>query len=296
MYRFLLFFPFLFFQFSSFGQISDMVFIGSASVKGGDAYTYKLQVTDSNGFLKGYSVTDVMGPNETKTNVSGTFNTNKKQIDYRETKLVYTKSNAKRSEFCYIYGHLKISEKQGATLIKGHFTGYQEDGKTECASGKMMLVCAQDVLSKLLEIAKKDSVDSAASVPHEKEIRHVHEEATPSSSIKKLTSGDTLEIRCSSPTVSIEVWDAKNIDGDVITLQQDDKILLDKYSLVSSHKQVIVDLGTRPSSTLTLTAITEGSEPLNTARIKITSGTDEPYYIDATNTIGKKVIFTLKRK
>jgi hypothetical protein len=283
MFRVLLLFSFLSLQYSSFGQISDMVFIGSASVKDGDAYTYKLQVTDSNGILKGYSVTDVMGPN-------------KKQVDYKETRLVYTRSNAQRSDFCYIHAHLKISEKQGAAILKGHFTGYKEDGKTECASGKIMLVSAQDVLDKLLEIVKKDSIDSVAALPREKEIKHVHEEAIPASSIKKVTSGDTLEIRCSSPTVSVEVWDAKNIDGDVITLQQDNKILLDNYSLVSAHKQVIVDLGNRQTSTLMLTAITEGSEPLNTARMKITSGSDEPYYIDATNTMGKKVIFTLKRK
>ena len=47
--------------------------------------------------------------------------------------------------------------------------------------------------------------------------------------------------------------------------------------------------------TLKIVAISEGTDPLNTARVKITSGS-EVYYIDATSSIGKDVFIILRKR
>jgi len=104
--------------------------------------------------LTGYSVSDIAGADDTKTLISGRLNTGKKQLTFRETKLVYTKS---ATEMCYIHATLKAGKMQGAATMRGHFKGYRADGKTPCGNGKIMMVCAHDILNKLLEIAHKDS-------------------------------------------------------------------------------------------------------------------------------------------
>jgi hypothetical protein len=102
-------------------QVSDVVFIGSIIVKGADPFSYKIQVNDSNGKLTGYSVTDIMGPNETKTLIKGSINASKKQLKFRETKVVSTKTKA-GSSLCFVHADLKASRKKGTTILNGPFT------------------------------------------------------------------------------------------------------------------------------------------------------------------------------
>jgi len=275
---------------------TQLVFIGTVSVKGADEYTYKLQVTDSAGILKGFSITDIMGPNETKTAITGTLDTSEKEMKYRETKILSTKSNARKSDFCFIHANLKLGEKKGITTLKGHFTGYLEDGKTVCADGRLTLLSAEDVLAKLSEIKSMDSIKAAKNNTQHEAPEYVYKEEkeVPESSIKKVKQGDTITLTCPSPAVTVDVWDAKTIDGDIVTILQDNNAVLENYTLSGIHKQTGIMLANK-TSILTLIAVSEGSEPLNTARLKITSGEDS-YYIDATTTIGKNVVVILKRK
>ena len=276
-------------------QISNVTFIGTAAVKGGPTYAYQLLLTDSAGILSGYSITDINGPDETKTAVKGTINSPKKQITFRETKILSTKSHFNPGDFCFFQGHLKIANNRGITMLKGNFEGFQQDGKTECVSGHIALACAHDVLDKLLNIAHKDTIariDSAP--PKETQVETIYEKDIPPSQIKKLQPGGTLEIIVPSAAVSLDVWDAKTIDGDRITLMQGNTVLLENYTISGRHQTIPITVS-EAVETITLIAISEGSEPLNTARIRITSGA-QTWYIDASTTIGKNVSFTLRKK
>ena len=277
----------------TFAQGPDLVFIGAVTVKGGAVYNYTLHVNDSAGILKGYSVTDIMGADETKTAVTGTIDAAKKQFIFRETRLIYSKSKAGKSDLCYIHARLKISATNGATTLKGSFDGFKEDGKTSCATGKLTLVNAQNVLDKLLEIAKDENIPNPDSIAKPETVYTYETEIADSKTLKALP-GKPTELYCSSPTINVELWDAKTIDGDIITLQQDNNTVLENYTLTAQHKQLTLSIGDKKTTTLSLIAVSEGSEPMNTARIKIISG-DAIYYIDATTTIGKNVTVVLKR-
>jgi len=295
--NYLFFITFLLLSYCSFAQPDDLLFIGNVSVKGAGDFSYKLQMTDSNGILHGFSITDIGGPDETKTAVTGTIDAGKQQINYHEIKIIYTKSKVERSDLCYIHGILKIGEKKGVSTLTGKFTGYNEDGKTICGTGKITMISAHDLLQKLKKIAGKDSVAINKADTSQKRTTYLYkdEQGIPESKVMKVMPGGTMELQCNTPLVLLDVWDAKTIDGDIITLQQDNNTVLENYTLTGRHKQLILNIGDKKTSTLTLIAVSEGSEPLNTARIKITSGSDS-YYIDATTTIGKNVIFTLKQK
>lgn len=269
----------LFLPYISIAQISNVVFIGSVSVEGGDSYPYKLYVTDSNDVLYGYSITDLAGPNETKTRVRGAVNGAKNQLTFREKGIIYTRTKDKE-DLCFIHARLKTGKIQGASTLKGNFTGYKEDGKTECAKGKIMLVCATDALEKLMKYAKEHNI------PPPKDTTEL---STADTREKKILPGGTIVLPVTADTVTLELWDAMDIDGDIITLMQDNNVLLDKYALTENHKVLSLDMDTtKRKIPLRLIANSEGARPLNTTHI-IVSTLNESYVVDATTVIGKDV-------
>jgi hypothetical protein len=283
---------------ASWAQISNVTFVGSIIASTGDNYSYKLLVSDSNDIIRGYSITDISGPDETKNTVIGKISPSKKQITFHENRIIYTKSTAAPGEFCYLHANLKLVHIAGASSLKGSFKGYKEDGKTECASGKMTLVCAQDVLDKLMKIAGRDSTvkrKADSIIRAHKEATIVYEKEIPISDILKLSPGKSIDLICPSSSATIELWDSKTIDGDQITLMEDGMPLLENFTLTASHKVVPVQLAGKRATTLRLIALNEGAEPLNTARIRISSGGQE-YYIDASTTVDKPIEITLRIK
>ncbi len=287
----------LFFHNASTAQVMNAVFIGRLTVSGGAEYSYKLFVTDSADIITGYSVTDIAGSGETKTLIRGTINRDKKQITFRETKMTYNKSKENDSDLCYVHAKLKAGKIQGTNTLKGSFTAYRSDRKTECGNGKIMLVCAKDALEKMMELTKKEPAARTPDTIEKAPMKTIvtHEREVDDAKIVRVLPGKTIELTCPSPTVTLEIWDSKNIDGDIITLMQDNTTLLDKYTISGKRKTVTIPMGDNKTVSLRLIAENEGADPVNTARIKVTSGS-EAYYIDASTTVGNDVLIVLNRK
>jgi hypothetical protein len=283
---------------NSYGQISNIVFLGTAVVKGGAAYPYKLQVNESNGMLTGYSVTDVMGANETKTSVKGTIVAEKKQIDFNETKIIYTKSAYTSKDFCFIKGHLKLTKIEGTVALKGTFKGYKEDGVTECGKGRLALFCADDILSKLLTIAGADSVRPKAkdtTSTHLEQMPLIYDKRDVPAVVSQIKPGDNIILTCQVPDVTVDVWDDKTIDGDVVSVYVNDSLILNHHTLTATPKTLNIFLGKRESVQLVVKAISEGTEDLNTARLRIKAG-NKAYFVDAFTTLTQNSTVTLRRK
>lgn len=269
----------------TFAQISNVVFIGSVSVEGGATYPYKLYVTDSNDVLYGHSITDIGGPNETKTRVRGSVNATKNQLTFKEKSIIYTHTKGK-VDFCFIHARLKAGKIQGASTLKGSFTGYKEDGKTECAKGKIMLVCANDALDKLMKYAEEHNIPR----PND-----TLEPATDDTLEKIILPGGAIKLPVTSNNVNIELWDAMDIDGDVITLMQGSNVLLHKYALTDSHKTLSINIDNSKKTALRLIAESEGARPLNTTHM-IVSTPNESFTINATTVMGKDVKIIIEEK
>lgn len=290
----------LFFPICAIAQVSDIVFLGTVSTSDGQVFSYKLQFTDSEGSIRGYSITDVMGPNETKTLIRGTIDKRQKQIRFRETRVLSTKTKitSKDDFLCFINGSLKVTSKKGTTILKGSFTGYKEDGKTECSSGKLMLVSAKDVMDILMKKdIKPDSITKKvlASEPEgRKTTTSPVKEQVAEGSVSKILPGSVRVIAVSGAIVKLNIWDAKTVDGDVISIMQNGRTILSKHMITEVYKELNVTLHNSDADTLKVMAINEGSEPLNTARIKITSGGDTQY-VDASTTMDKPIWIVLKR-
>ncbi|MES2704248.1 MAG: hypothetical protein V4649_16525 [Bacteroidota bacterium] len=298
-------------------QVANLTFVGTAALKDGPTFAYKLQVTDSEGVLKGYSVTDLMGPGETKTEVRGTFNTAKKQFDFRETKVLWAKAEMRGETLCFFHGSLKVSENHGTTMLTGPFRGLDADGKTLCGSGNITLVATEDIIKKLAELKRKDSVAKVKRIAKKVPAKAIPAAITPAGdtvanvvepkpvvTVQKPTAGPemsapppggTIRVQCPSQYVTLELWDSHTVDGDKIMLMQNNTPLLTDLTITAAHKTVSVDMGSAELTTLVIRALNEGSEPQNTTRIKLQCGGEE-HYVDATTTIGKDVTIMLERK
>lgn len=271
-------------------QVADVVFIGSITTKDGQNFSYKLQFSDSNGRINGYSITDVMGPNETKTLVTGTINSSQKQIKFKETKVVRSKVGA-GSTLCFMNATLKASTRKGTTILKGTFKGYT-DKNVECSEGKLVLVSAKDVMSKLMQSNMKKDSTAIRKVFASESIEPAKKETKAEPAIISIPPGTTREFVATANTAKISIWDASNIDGDMVTVLHNGKVILSSYTLSGDSKDLAISL--TGNDVIQVVANNEGSEPFNTARMKIVTGADT-YLVDASTTVDKPVSVVLKK-
>lgn len=262
--------------------------MGQVTVKGGDAYTYELVFTRQGTHISGFSITDLQGPGETKASITGEIDTVKEKLTFTENKILSTKD--KSVTFCMLRGQLSYGRSHKITTLKGTFTGYAQDGKTQCGTGKIKLASAQELMTRILAIKEKDT---ATRTPQPAKTAPTGEVAVDHQS-KQVLPGNTLKLYCPQPHIDIEIWDDKIIDGDVVTLTYGNQLLLSSYTITAQHKKLSVEL-TGDQEVLKVIAVNEGAEPQNTARIRITSGT-EVYDVDATTTMGKDVYIVLQKQ
>ena len=75
-----------------FSQAQQIEYVGLLALQDSTFITYKVELTQENGKLKGFSYTDLNGPHESKNTLVGRFNDKENSIEFREVNIVYTKS------------------------------------------------------------------------------------------------------------------------------------------------------------------------------------------------------------
>lgn len=271
-----------------FVTAQDYVLVGSLSVAGGGSYTYKLQFKDSSGTIKGYSVTDIGGQHQTKSAITGTISESKKEFVFREVNIANTKSSVARDSFCFVHARLKLAGIKKGKALKGGFTGYRPGGKSQCAKGSIVLYSAGDVLDKLMK--KHPAADSLL-----KPIKaQLLERDTVHANTITVNSGASFETSYNSPTATLELWDDQHIDGDVISVLHNGKTVLSNHALTAGRKLLTIQL-TGKTDSIALVAVSEGSEPSNTAMLKLTTG-GSIHYLKASSKLHVPTYIILKPK
>src|SRR5690606_29621194 len=108
--------------------------------------TYRLEFVDSANVITGFSITDLNGPHQTKTEIKGTINVKKKQVYFRETRILDTKSKEPVDSMCYVTATLSIKEKGKTRILTGKFKGIRKDRRIICGEGSALLFSKEDVL------------------------------------------------------------------------------------------------------------------------------------------------------
>ena len=97
---YLSFFVSFFFFLVSFSQ-NKHEYVGGVKLSDTILISYKIKFTESDGEVKGYSITDIGGEHETKSNIFGEYDVDNKVLSFRETGIVYTKSTVSQNDFCF---------------------------------------------------------------------------------------------------------------------------------------------------------------------------------------------------
>ena len=120
----------------------------------GNAITFEMEFIENKGIVNGFSITGKGTPDETKSDISGTFNQNTKTYKLKETQVLSTTSEANLNTFCYI--NMEITEKGKLSLkrFEGDFTGYFTNGD-KCATGKIVLIEKEKLEKKVEKVKKK---------------------------------------------------------------------------------------------------------------------------------------------
>jgi hypothetical protein len=243
-------------------------YFGTVKLNGSDksVITYRLVFLENNGSVKGYSVTDLGGNNETKNAISGSYNKKTKELIFKEESILYTKSTFKDDMFCFINFSGKVKLVENSSKLEGNFRGLYKN-KKKCIDGTLMLIGSVK-LYKLLDkmnnaIQKSKKVDPV-----------IKEKVNPknildSLKVNNLLKDQNLNIFVKSSSLELEIWDAKKEDGDMINVYNNDKLVLSNYVILNKKKKIIVNIE-NGENVFKIEALNEGDMKPNTATIQLT--------------------------
>ena len=288
---FLIFFSCICYAFITVAQSKETILIGTLIVKDGKTYAYKLQFKDSLGKIKGFSITDVNGPDQTKATITGTINSGRNEIRFSEGKITASNSSWDKKDCCYLDGFLKL-ESGKTSIWKGSFTSRTADNKP-WVKGDIMVIGSAALVEELNKIVVQSRSDTVIKfVNRLKEAIADTVKAAPLK-VRRMLPGSTYEIQGNGKTAVLEIWDDKIVDGDRVTITHNGKQVLDNYTLAKEHKQLDITLWADAPDRITITANNQGAQPPNSAMVKLVSG-EEEYLINAETEPGKPVHIILK--
>jgi hypothetical protein len=228
--------------------------------------SYKLVFEETDGTINGYSISDLGGPYETKSNIRGSYDQDTQDFNFKEYDIVYTKSPVDNFDMCLVHFSSSVRKLKTNKMLDGKFEGKYIDNKP-CLSGDLLMTSieiAQTRAEKLdikLQKSKrvsaeiKDKFSAAATV-----------DTLIQSSIKK---GENLNIFTKSKEVIFSIYDSGKVDDDRINLYIDDKLVLENFSLTAKKQKIILTTKKDATVRVRIEAINEGLSAPNTVKIEI---------------------------
>lgn len=248
--------------------VENYDFIGTLILENNALITYRIQFDINDSKISGYSYTDINGKDETKSELTGIYNSKDKNIVLKESTILYTKSKEIEDIFCFINVNAKLKLDKDKPAIKGTFFG-SYNNKDTCATGKILLVSLKDAFDKLEKVSKKISktkkIDSITKTKFTKE--YFLNEIKPNT----LKSDDVLTVFWKSNKFILEIWDNGKEDGDLISLIFNNKTVFRKYAV--KKEKIIVELDLIEGENLIeILANNNGTIPPNTAKAILIDG------------------------
>ena len=261
-------------------KITETSYSGIITLENGILLSFEMEITEQEGLVSGFSITGHGTENETKSDISGTYNKKENRYNLRETQILETQSEAPISSFCYINMQIQETGKLATKRMQGDFIGYFNDGR-RCSSGRVILIEKKRLEKTINNIKKK--VNKKKKKEKEKTVL----------STKVLGNGEEMKIYSSYEKISIYIWDASSEDGDKIDLIINDDKILEEFETKRKRKKVKYKLHSG-QNTIKITAVNLGIEPPNTSRIEIRDGKTK-YPIITQLELNKSAIITIIR-
>jgi hypothetical protein len=256
-------------HFSQKTEQFDYKLLGALVLDSNQLISYKIEFNaNDKGFIEGYSYTDLSGENETKSYIRGYYNPESKEIQFKESDILYTKSKFLPDEFCFVSFKGKFKGRSKKKLLEGKFIGIYKDRDT-CARGKIKLVSIKFVEKKIKKLYKKvEKLDKIAKIDS-----FVKKEIKPENYLKKFSetkikSGEKVSVFVYTGKMKMEIWDYGKEDGDIITVLNNDIPILQNYSVKKKKKSLYIHLNYEKNFIKIIT-INSGRLKTNTTKLKL---------------------------
>jgi len=250
---------------------SKFDYVGGIKLNDSLVISYKINFIENNGEVKGYSVTDLGGEHETRSNIFGEYNKKDKILSFREIGIVYTKSPISQNDFCFLNTTFKNFEFGKTKKVKANFVGLFSDN-TKCINGEILLGTqekAEERVQKVVSKIKKSNkiADSVKQKLNEFNLMNVLK-------MNILKKDQTLSIFSKSNSIKLIVFDGGKLDGDEINIMINGETILNNYRANKSEKIIVIELKNKKTS-IVIKANNEGEIAPNTVVVKLDDGTNE---------------------
>lgn len=264
-FKYLIFFLFYLCYSTSLIAQEKHEYLGVIKLNDSSFISYKLNLIENNGLISGYSITDIQGEHETKSTITGIYNTKTNHLSFREVGIVYTKSIISDYDFCYIHFNGKIGNINSKKNITGKFNGKYNDGST-CINGEIALKNIRKIEKKARKFDK--IIQKSKRITDEVKSNINLSQTLDSLNMNILKANQNLSMFSSSTQIKLKIYDAGKVDGDKINLFINDTIILKNYVVSKKIKKIIISLKSE-KTTIKVRAINVGSISPNTTKIEI---------------------------
>ncbi|MBD0831744.1 hypothetical protein [Aestuariibaculum sediminum] len=230
--------------------------------------SYKVSLMENNGQVNGYSLTDLGGEHETRSTIKGEYNASNKELNFRETGIVYTKSPITQNDFCFINTTIEDFTFKKSNKIKANFVGLFSD-HSKCVDGELFLSPLEKIEAKFSKVIKK--VNNSKKVPDSIKTKLSSMKMMDSINMNVLRKNQTLSVFSKSKKVNLVIYDGGKEDGDKVTISINNKPVLTNFEAKNNKKVITVDLSAVKTSVV-IKAVNEGSIAPNTVIVELQDG------------------------
>lgn len=250
-----------------FSQIKHE-YVGGIKLNDSTAVSYKVVFVENKGSVTGFSVTDLRGEHETRSNIFGEYSEVEKELNFRETGIIYTKSPVSQDDFCFLNVTAKNFVFGKTKSIKTKFVGLFSDN-TKCIDGEIILNSIEKIEKRINKVA--DKINKSKKVPDSIKQKLKMIKIMDSLQMNILKKNETLSYFTKSNKLRFIIYDGGKDDGDKINIIVNGKTLLKSYEADSSEKHLDIELVNYKTSVV-IEAVNEGTIMPNTVVVKIDDG------------------------
>lgn len=266
--RFLLLFIFCLTSFITYGQLDTYEYMGVIKLNDSSFIPYKLAFEELDGQIQGYSMADLGGKHETRSNIKGRYNAKEKVFSFAEYDIVYTKSPLGEVDMCLINFEVKMRNLERTKAFSGNFKGLYPD-KTACLDGMLIMSGSEQVIERVAKLDRK--LQKSKKVPQELKDKISAKRTLDTLTMSVVRNNENLNIFTKTNTIEISIYDFGKVDNDRINLYVDNILILKEYAIEKEKKTIPITI-TGAIAKVRVEAVDEGTSPPNTVKVEISDG------------------------
>jgi hypothetical protein len=225
---------------------------------------------DKKDSVRGYSLSNIMDIDETKSEIIGFLDREKKILFLHESSIIYTKSELDPNIFCNLQFEIPFKRKE-AKKISFDFQSSYPDG-SPCVSGKMQLTNAERIevfQKKLIAQAEKMAKKGRISSQELKTIK-TSSELVSRKRKTRVEKGEKLSFLWNKDFIELSLWDFANNDNDSVSVSLNGAEVFS--GLISSQNTLLNIPLKNQNNRIQIKALNEGRIKMNTTSLSISNG------------------------